>query len=385
LNGLLIAAGIVVALPGALAALDLTMLTVASLFYREPRPRDVPQLRFLVLIPAHNEEAVLKGTLAAIERARRPRDLVLVVDDRSTDRTGDIARRRGALILRRTPDMKPGRAAARADGLRYALTLDWDVITMVDADSVIEPGYFEAFEAVFAAGADAVQARSEAWLGAGVLAQVFLAAFALQGVTMPRGRDRLQLVVWLRGTGMAFRRCIAERHSFRGPGASEDGWFTADLCIAGVRARHVDTARLRSRSARSLRTASGQQTRWEAGRILMAREYVLPLLRRRNFAALETALHLVTPPLALSVFSLALGAAILALSHATVLLAVSMLLLALVALDLCISLIQSGATLKTWLVLLAAPAYVLWKVWVQARATATVARKPTYFPPTMRE
>ena len=77
---------------------------------------------------------------------------------------------------------------------------------MLDADSVIAPGFFDACERALAAGADAVQARSESGRGATLAAEASLAAFALQGITLPRGRDRLGSPVRLRGTGMAIRR-----------------------------------------------------------------------------------------------------------------------------------------------------------------------------------
>src|SRR4029079_8001443 len=90
---------------------------------------------------------------------KRKRDVVLVVADRCADATAAIARRFGALVLERGADEEPGRAAARQAGLEHASALDWDAVVMLDADSVIEPGFFDACERALAAGADAVQAR----------------------------------------------------------------------------------------------------------------------------------------------------------------------------------------------------------------------------------
>jgi cellulose synthase/poly-beta-1,6-N-acetylglucosamine synthase-like glycosyltransferase len=382
---LLAAAGILLVLPGAMVALHYTVLALASVLYRQPHTAVVPHLRFLMLIPAHNEEAVLGRTLASVEQARRPGDLVLVVDDRSTDRTAEIARGLGALLLRRGPDQVPGRSAARQDGIRLAMTLDWDAIAMIDADSMIEPSYLEACEGVFACGAQALQVRSEAALSRGVVAHFSLAAFSLQGVTIPRGRDRLGLSVRLKGTGMVVRRHLLESHGFRGPGAGEDLWLSNDLLLDGVVARHVDSVRLRSDSTRSLRTASGQRVRWEAGRMMAAREFLPRLLRRHDLAALEAALHLVTVPFALAVLSLALGAVILALAPAAPLALAALVLLALLAADLAIGLVQVRAPLATWLALLAGPGYVVWKVWVQARAVSMLTRHENQFAATPRE
>jgi glycosyltransferase involved in cell wall biosynthesis len=250
-------------LPGAAAVLHLTLLTVASVFYREPAVKGaVPAIRFCVLIPAHNEEKVLGATLAAIRSDVRPGDLILVVADRCSDDTATIARAQGAHVLELQPGSAThGRAQARQRGVEYALGLAWDALLMIDADSRIEPGFFAACERLLATGAQALQARSEAALGPGFVANSYIAAFALQGITIPRGRDRLKLSVRLRGTGMVLRRSLVERFRFRAP-ASEDLWYSLDLCLAGVLPRHVDSARLRSESVRSWGAASGQRLRY---------------------------------------------------------------------------------------------------------------------------
>ena len=179
-----------VGLPGIAAAAHLGTLALASLFYREPRRRRHDPIRFLVLVPAHDEERAIGRCLDAIDADRRPGDLVLVVADRCTDATAEIARMSGASVLERGPEDEPGRAAARQAGLEHARALDWDAVVMLDADSVIEPGFFDACQRALATGAGAVQARSESQPGETLATEASLAAFTLQGVTLPRGRDR---------------------------------------------------------------------------------------------------------------------------------------------------------------------------------------------------
>ncbi len=230
---------VLIGLPGLAVAAHLGLLAAASVFYRDAPPAAREELRFLVLVPAHNEELVIGRCLAAIEADRRVRDRVLVVADRCTDATAKIARSLGATVLERGADEEPGRAAARQAGLELARGLEWDAVVMLDADSVIEPGFFAACERALAAGAPAVQARSESSARNHAAARASLAAFTLQGITIPRGRDRLGLSVRLRGTGMAIRRDVALAHRFRAP-ASEDLFFTLDLLLDGVHCSHVE-------------------------------------------------------------------------------------------------------------------------------------------------
>jgi cellulose synthase/poly-beta-1,6-N-acetylglucosamine synthase-like glycosyltransferase len=378
---------ILVALPGLAAAAHLGLLALGSVFYRDRRAPDGAELRLLVLVPAHDEAKVIARCLGAISKDKRKRDVVLVVADRCADATAAIARRFGALVLERGPDEEPGRAAARQAGLEHASALDWDAVVMLDADSVIEPGFFDACERALAAGADAVQARSESARGASLAAEAALAAFAIQGITLPRGRDRLGLSVRLRGTGMAIRRRLALEHRFRAP-ASEDLVFTLDLILAGTRCRHVDTARLRSEGESRWSTFGGQKVRYEAGRMAAARSYVPRLLRqavrRRDAACLEAAWFLATPPFALAAVSLLAGLAVAGIAREWTAAAVCAAGIVVLGLVVVTGLVQARAGRRTWIALLVAPWYLAWKVVVQVRALVSVLRRDDYYPPTAR-
>ncbi len=371
-------------LPGLGAALHLGTLAVASLFYREPAPGGaVDPVRFLVLVPAHNEEAMIGRTLESINVATRPGDRVVVVADRCTDQTEAIALDHGADVVVRPADSEPGRAAARQAGLDYARDLDWDAIVMIDADSVCNPEFFDACERALAGGAAVLQARSEMMLGGGLVAQASVASFAMQGVLIPRGRDRLGLLVRLRGTGMVLRRSIIETYAFRAA-AGEDRWYGTELGLDGILPRHVESARLRSENVDTWKAASAQRMRYEAGRMSAAKEFVPKLLRRRTPATIEAAVELLTPPFAIAVFSAGMGLAWSLAAGLTPLVFTFALALATLGMTLVTALLQARATARTWLALLAAPGYIAWKLSVQLRAFASVRRKQAYYPPTAR-
>lgn len=382
----LIVLAVLIGLPGLASASHLLLLAIASWFYREHQSTPM-ELRFLVLVPAHNEERTIGRCLEAIEADRRASDQVLVIADRCTDATTAIARSLGALVLERGENEEPGRAAARQAGLERARELDWDAVMMLDADSVIEPGYFAACERALATGAPAVQARSESSQGSSLAMEASLAAFTLQGITIPRGRERLGLSVRLRGTGMAILREHALAHQFRAP-ASEDLFFTLDLMLDGVRCRHVDAARLRSEGAGNWGTFRGQKVRYEAGRMAAAGTYVPRLLRRainhRDASCLEAAWFLATPPFALGALSLLIAAALASAAGAWILAAVFGGGALALAATLASGLVQARAGPRTWLALLAAPWYIVFKAAVQIRAMATLLRRDRVYGPTAR-
>jgi len=108
--------------------------------------------RFSVVVPAHNEEAYLPRLLDSLDRARHAYTggagaiEVVVVDDGSTDRTGEIARSRGCRAIRIDARCI---AAARNAGARVAAG---EILAFVDADSRVHPDTFNEIRRVLSGG-----------------------------------------------------------------------------------------------------------------------------------------------------------------------------------------------------------------------------------------
>ncbi len=85
--------------------------------------------RYLVLIPAYNAERTLGDVLA---EAKNVMDDVVVVDDGSRDRTGDVARGAGAQVL--VHPQNRGKGAALKTGFKYACENGYDGVITLDAD-----------------------------------------------------------------------------------------------------------------------------------------------------------------------------------------------------------------------------------------------------------
>lgn len=92
--------------------------------------------RTLVIMPAWNESAVIASTLQELRRTQPDLD-ILVVDDGSTDGTGDIARQAGALVL--TLPFNLGVGGAMRAGFKYARRHHYDRAIQVDSDGQHDP------------------------------------------------------------------------------------------------------------------------------------------------------------------------------------------------------------------------------------------------------
>jgi uncharacterized alkaline shock family protein YloU len=94
-----------------------------------------------VLIPAHNEEATLVRTLDSVARIV-PRGNIYVISDASTDRTVAIASDHGVSVLE--TEGKTGKAGALEDGIRrFGLVDRYEAVLLLDADTLLDPGYFD--------------------------------------------------------------------------------------------------------------------------------------------------------------------------------------------------------------------------------------------------
>ncbi len=87
----------------------------------------------VVLMPAHNEAATIAGLVAAVAAHGLP----LVVDDASSDGTGDLARAAGAHVLALSPNR--GYARALDAGFAEAARLGAEVVVTFDADGQFAP------------------------------------------------------------------------------------------------------------------------------------------------------------------------------------------------------------------------------------------------------
>ncbi|WP_039921093.1 glycosyltransferase family 2 protein [Thauera phenylacetica] len=119
-----------------------------------------------VVLPARNESAPIGGVVMQI-RALLPEAEVIVVDDGSSDSTGEAASKAGARVVRH-PYSK-GNGAAIKSGARAAAG---DVIVFMDADGQHDPADITTLLARLDEGYDMVvgarQAGSQASIGRGI-------------------------------------------------------------------------------------------------------------------------------------------------------------------------------------------------------------------------
>jgi len=110
-------------------------------------------MRISVLVPAHDDAAVLRECLDAVRRQTLPVDEIVVVADSCTDNTAEVAASYGAIVV----ETQQGAKAASQDvGLPY---VTGDILVCLDADTVIDDDVVEKFVAELERGSDATCAN----------------------------------------------------------------------------------------------------------------------------------------------------------------------------------------------------------------------------------
>lgn len=360
----------------------LVVLTVAPLIVPRPRKHVAGRYRkFAIVIPAHNEEKVIEGTLRSVNNISYPREMfdVIVVADNCTDQTAKIALASGAIVFQRFDPQHAGKGYALnwiiPQILERLPAPGYDACVFIDADTVVSENFLEEMNNALDRGHRIIQARdlvydnSNSWR-----VQLMLVAFLLQNYVRPLGKARLGFSVPLKGNGMCFSTDVLRTMKWDETSLGEDLDMALELIRRGEKIHfHPDPVvyALMPEDASSART---QRVRWEGGRFVSMRTRVPRVVqeawKRKSLYMLEAALDAAFPPLAL----LLIGA--MAFLFLNVMLTefgfVSSswilwgwgLVLAFMALHVVLGLMISRPSLKSLLAFLYVPRYLVWKVGV---------------------
>lgn len=287
----------------------LALLLAARNSTRRPAVRRVAQsessTKFVVLIPAHDEQAGISATLASLASSSYPSDNVriVVIADNCSDRTADRARDAGAEVWERNVSAKRGKGFALIWALErlQADRGDFDAVVVLDADCLVSSNMLSAMDARMREGARAVQVRYLVGNPSASHASALrYAAFALMDTVRPMGKERLGLSCGLFGTGMGFTADLLERAPWTATGLVEDFEYHMRLVDAGERAEFASEAWISSAMPVSFGQSSDQQARWEQGKLQLIRRWSPRLLgaglARGDVVRVHAALEHLVPP-----------------------------------------------------------------------------------------
>ena len=265
---------------------------------------------FTVVVPAHDESAVIAATLRSLRAQLRAGDTLLVVADNCTDDTAAIARAEGAVVTERFDAERRGKGYALEWGVRHPLARATAVTIIVDADCVVNAGGLVALAHAAAMSGQPVQGDYllEAPASAGPATRFSAFAIRIKNRARLLGSQRLGIPSILTGSGMAFPREVLDHVQLGSGEIVEDLLMSVDLALAGSPARFCPEARITSPLPLDRAAAEGQRARWERGYLSVARRFAWRLVaagvRRRSPRLIAMGVDLAIPPLSLFVVAL---------------------------------------------------------------------------------
>jgi cellulose synthase/poly-beta-1,6-N-acetylglucosamine synthase-like glycosyltransferase len=261
--------------------------------------------RTVVLIPAHDEEHGIAATLRVIGQGLGSQDHMLVVADNCSDATARVAREAGAQVVERTDTARRGKSYALEHGIEQLRTAPPEVITIVDADCIIDGASLRVLSRHAFATQRPVQAlylmQAPPELGIGGRIAEF--AWLVKNEVRPLGLKRLGGACQLTGSGMSFPWKLIAGANLASGHLVEDMQLGIELAAAGSAPEFLPEARVFSHFAANAAGASSQRTRWEHGHLQIITTSVPRLAGRAlvsgNWKLLGLVLDLSVPPLAL--------------------------------------------------------------------------------------
>ena len=263
---------------GCLAVMMLYQL-VLSFFGFGKKTKDYadhdPQSRFLVLVPAHNEEKVIGDIVDNLNRMDYPRELYdfYIIADNCTDRTAEVARKMGARVIetrKETPDAPTGKPIALCKALESLGDYEnrYDLMMIFDADNLMDTNMFREVNSQYLdkGKPDFIQCYLGAKNKKGVVAWFYYTGYTLTNRFFDLAKHRLGLNCAIGGTGFAMStRYLHERGGWTTMSLTEDFEIQVEATLEGRRILWNHVTRVYDEKPTSLRASIRQKIRWGQG------------------------------------------------------------------------------------------------------------------------
>jgi 1,2-diacylglycerol 3-beta-glucosyltransferase len=268
---------------------------------REDKSNNVVR-EFSLLVCAHNEESVIESTLKKIVELEGKFEII-VVDDRSKDKTGKIVddfisnyKRKFEFdgkenlnslndykeikVLHRAYDSKPGKSASLNDGIRLCTG---EYIIVLDADSYFDDkkALIKLSDYVNTYWPDAVQLRKiSSNPGYNLISYLSFLELCLDSF-MQKARNAFGGAVELRGTGMVIRRSVLiEVGGFDEESITDDLEMSSRLFFNKKKIVFLETPFVYEQTVFDIRSWWAQRFRWLEGSLRRYIKYSVLILKR---------------------------------------------------------------------------------------------------------
>jgi cellulose synthase/poly-beta-1,6-N-acetylglucosamine synthase-like glycosyltransferase len=325
-----------------------------------------------ILMPAHNEAAVIAKTIGTILPQLQDGDRLIVIADNCEDATAEIARQLGVTAIERHNPHQRGKGYALDFGLQFLAADPPEIVILIDADNLVAPNAIAHLAACAASAGRPVQSNYIMEYPPNPTARdtISALAFLVKNQVRATGLARLQLPSLLVGTGMAFPWPILQKASLATGNIVEDLQLGIDLAIAGSPPIFCPQAKVIGLLPQQEKAAKTQRTRWEHGHLQTLSTQVPRLLKaamkQKRWDLLVLALEIGVPPLSFLVMVLATASIVSLLAGIFSGIWIPLFLISLAGLLLLLAVFIAwfafGSPVISGQALLSIPLYIVWKI-----------------------
>jgi len=218
-----------------------------------------------IMIPAHNEELVLKDTIEALLDAGAHLEDIYVVDDASKDKTSEIAHQCGTNLL--TLKENGGKAVALRKLFRYYMLGDrYEFIILLDADTKVDSQFLQAFHiAAIKDSSVSLYVGQVVSAKGGYISAGRAVEYAIGQDLFKSGMSKHGLIFVAPGCASMYRGSVLKTLKFEGDTLAEDMDLTMQVQRQRGKIVYVPEAIVITQDPGSIRDYSKQVVRWFRG------------------------------------------------------------------------------------------------------------------------
>lgn len=269
---------------------------------------DISQVKFKILIPAHNEATIIEKTLLNLLHEDIAPNNIVVVADNCTDLTAEVAKSLSVVVLERTDTEKRGKGFALDYGINYLkATESLEVLIVLDADCETTLSSIRLLVHTCKETARPQQALylMRNYQSTTLKQKVAGFAWLVKNKIRSLAVQKLGFPATLTGTGMAFPWHEITTLNIANGNIVEDMQLGIDCTLAGFAPEFCPEAIVYSDFPEQEDAEKTQRTRWEHGHLMTIFQQVPKLIKQsilqKNWRLLALALDIGVPPLALLV------------------------------------------------------------------------------------
>ena len=341
-----------------------------------------PEIRFVIIIPAHNEEFFLPRLLKSLKEQVYPSEFfeIIVIADNCSDKTAEVASTFNTIILERNDTKKIGKGFAIKFALDNMNIDEYDAVFIIDADSMVRDDALKHLSHKVKLGNRIIQCYngvanpSDSWF-----TRLMNVSRTIRNEIFEAAKEKLGLSSHLMGNGMCFQKDVILKYGWDAFSIGEDWEYYAKVITYGERVAFAKDVQVYHQESSSLKQATPQRVRWSSGRFSIVWKYGLGLfyggLAEKNFKKVDASLPLIfpNPSLGMNITLLGLIFSYYMSNNLYFLWFVCLILIQIIIFV--FGIMYTRERLKSLLSLFVAPLFLVWKMGIDAFSVLGMGRK----------